>query len=58
MFALGLPGANAAQDVFVTEVVNTNGPLGKAGSVRIGGACRPLDLAMEFAGGSPEGTGI
>jgi hypothetical protein len=58
VFTLGLPAADAAQDVFVTEVVATNGPLARARSVRVGDACQPLDVAVQFQGQSQEGTGI
>ncbi|MEW6582256.1 MAG: hypothetical protein AB1416_05810 [Actinomycetota bacterium] len=58
----------AMQDVFVTELVRTSGPLSRAKSARIllvaadgtrrHTACRPFRVAVQYIGGSVEGTGI
>jgi hypothetical protein len=67
--AVGKPVfAQAMQDVFVTELVSTNGPLGDVRSVRIREArgsttlgdvaCSRFRVATQFLGTSHEGTGI
>ena len=58
----------AAQDVFVTELVRTNGPLSRARSARIyeraadgtrnQRACRGLQVAVRYLGDQTDGTGI
>ncbi|MEW6582252.1 MAG: hypothetical protein AB1416_05790 [Actinomycetota bacterium] len=58
----------AMQDVFVTELVRTSGPLSRAKSVRISlvaadgtrphTACRPFRVAVQYLGGTADGTGI
>lgn len=67
--AVGKPVfAQAMQDVFVTEIVSTNGPLGDVRSVRIREergsttlgdvVCSRFRVATQFSGQSQEGTGI
>lgn len=61
-------GGEAMQDVFVTEVVGTDGPLGKVKSVRIRAergsttlgdvVCSRFRVATQFHGSQTEGTGI